>query len=385
MVDAQPRKRQASIDLLRGIVMILMVLDHTRDFFFFPSLKPTDLAVTTPLLFMSRWVTHFCAPVFVFLAGTAAYLYGAARERSALSRFLMTRGLWFVLLEVTVIRLGWVPDLRYRFTLLQVIWAIGWSMVALSALCWLSPKVVAAVAVILIAGHNLLDGVHATSLGSFGWLFSLLHERARLEPVPGHRIFISYPLLPWIGVIAAGFAYGPVQRLPVERRTRTTRWLGLAMIAGFVVLRMINYYGDPSPWTPQRSALFTFLSFLNTEKYPPSLLFLLMTLGPALLLLSVLDAVEPPRVLRPIVTFGQVPLLFYVAHLFLMRYASLPLAFLRFGPSAFTLPPGHAGSPEYPLWATFVIWALVVVTLYPLCRWFSGVKQRRREWWLKYL
>ncbi len=377
--------RQVSIDLLRGLVMILMVLDHARDFFFGLSARPTDLSVTTPVLFFSRWVTHFCAPVFVFLAGTSAYLYGRTREKGALSRFLLTRGLWLVFLELTVIRLGFTPDPFYHFTLIQVIWAIGWSMVALAALCWLPPTALVGVAVLIIAGHNLLDGIHAPDIGRLGWLWSIFHERGRWEPLARHQVLISYPLLPWIGVIAAGFAYGAVQDVSSESRTRITRRLGGALLVAFVVLRAINVYGDPGPWKPQKTALFTLLSFLNTEKYPPSLLFLLMTLGPALLLLAGLENTRLLGTLRPIAIFGRVPLLFYVAHLYLLRYVAVFLAILRFGSSALKPLPGHAGSPQYPLWVTFVAWGIAVVVLYPLCRWFADIKKRRRQWWLSYL
>jgi uncharacterized membrane protein len=196
---------------------------------------------------------------------------------------------------------------------------------------------------------------------------------------------ISYPLLPWIGVIAAGFSYGAVQALPIDRRVRITRALGLCLIVAFFLIRAVNVYGNPRRWTMQKDTLFTLLSFLSVEKYPPSLTFVLMTLGPALLAFSFFESATLPAALKPLIVFGRVPLFFYVTHLFLLRYVSGVVAFARFGPSAFNPPPGHAGSPEFDLWVSYVVWGAAVITLFPLCRWFAGVKQRRRAWWLSYL
>jgi uncharacterized membrane protein len=380
--EARP-PRTESIDVLRGIVMVLMVLDHARDFFWGFRFRATDLAVTTAPLFFTRWMTHFCAPVFVLLAGLGAFLYGQRHGPRSVSRFLLTRGLWLIVLEVTVIRLCWIPDLGYHLTVLQVIWVLGWSMVALAGLSRLPRPLLIGVGVALVAGHNLLDPLNAQKLGALDWLWTVVHRGGVLMPAPGHRVFVSYPLLPWIGVMALGFALGPLFLREAPERRRALLRLGLLACAAFVVLRALNVYGDPVPWSAQpRGAVFTVLSFLNCQKYPPSLLFVLMTLGPALCLLAFLQG---GATARPLVVFGRVPLLFYVGHLVLLRYSSLPLGIARFGASALRPPPGHAGSPEFPLWVTYLAWALALLALYPLCRWFAALKARRRDRWLSYL
>lgn len=383
---AAPRSRNKAIDVLRGIVMVIMALDHARDFYAAGfRVSPTDLATTTPALFFTRWITHFCAPVFVFLAGTAAYLYGASRTPRELPRFLLSRGLWLVFLEVAVVRIGWTADLFYRSTPLQVIWAIGVSMVILAALCRLPLKVVALIGAALIAGHNALDGVSAEAFGRLGWLWKILHQGGALEPYKGHFVFVAYPLLPWPGVMAIGFAFGAWMKEPAEVRRRRTWLLGAGLTAAFLLIRGLNVYGDPHPWAPQESALFSVMSFLNCHKYPPSLCYLLMTLGPALALLAALDGAEGGRAGRALAIIGAVPLFYYVAHLFAMRITAAPLAYMRFGAEGLSPPPGHAGNPEYGLGAAYLGWALVVLALYPACRWFAAVKRRRRDWWLSYL
>jgi len=384
------RPRNRAIDALRGIVMVLMVLDHARDFYFGPMrVRATDLTVTTPLLFYTRFVTHFCAPVFVFLAGTSAFLYGARTSRSELSRFLVARGALLVLLELTVVRLCWIPDPFYRFTLLQVIWALGWSMILLAALVHLPGSVSLAVGVLIVAGHNLLDAFHARDFGALGWVWSLLLERGSWEPLPGHRVVISYPILPWFGVMVLGHAFGAIVRLKAaQRRARTLR-LGLLACCAFAVLRAWNTYGDPVPWSLQPTAAFSVMSFLNCEKYPPSLCYLLMTLGPALCLLSLLESQRVQvKAYRGLVvrfaTLGGVPLFFYIAHLVLLRYTSAPLAVVRFGASAFSPPPGHAGSPEFDLWVAYLAWIVALLALYPLAAWFRRKKEQRPNSWLRY-
>lgn len=377
-------RRDDAIDWLRGLVMAIMVLDHARDFWNGLRIRPTDLATTTPFLFATRFITHFCAPVFVLLAGAAAYLYGRRRTASERTRFLLTRGLFLVLLEVTVVRMMWIPDPFYRFTVLQVIWAIGWSMIVLALLCHAPRGVVLAVGALMVLGHNALDGVHAKDLGAWGPLWNVLHERAALRPLPGRTVFVSYPLVPWIGVMALGYGLGPLVAESPERRHKPLLYLGLGMTAAFVVLRLINGYGNPTPWSAQRSSVYTLLSFLNCEKYPPSLDYLLMTLGPALALF----AVAPGLVSRArfLVVFGQVPLLFYVAHLFLLRYSALPLSIIRFGGAAFVPPPkGPAGSPELPLYVTYLVWLLTLLVLYPVCRAYARVKAQKKSAWLSYL
>lgn len=378
-------ERTRSIDLLRGIVMVLMVLDHARDFFVGFAVSPTNLQATTPALFLTRWVTHFCAPVFVLLAGVAARLYGEKRGLPALRRFLLTRGLWLVLLELTVVRFAWVPDPFFRFFLIQVIWVLGWGMVVLAGLSFLPVRAVVAVGAALVAGHHLLDPFDRGSFGALEPLWNLLHERAFLS-LGTRKVFVSYPILPWLGVIALGFGLGGwYQKSAPERRRLLLQSGGLVCLA-FLLVRGINLYGDPRPWAEQaRGAIFSVLSFLNCEKYPPSLSFLLMTLGPVLVALALLERV-PGKRLEPLAIFGRVPLFFYVAHLYLLRLLSAPLAYLRYGPSAFAPPPrGHGGSPEYPLWTAYAALALTVLLLYPVCRWFARKKAESRSPWLSYL
>ena len=262
------RVRLDSIDLLRGLVMVLMALDHTRDFFTASGFNPRD--VSDPALFLTRWITHFCAPVFVFLAGTSAFLYGARGGTTReVSRFLFTRGLWLVLLEVTIVRFAWTFSVFPDFVPLQVIWVIGISMMVLSGLIHLPRWAIGGVGIGMIVGHNLLDGIQAEQLGQFGWLWNILHQPARLRPASDITVFALYPLIPWIGVMAAGFALGPVMLLKPVRRRRWLIGLGVIVTGGFVILRATNVYGDPAPWALHDNLSATVLSFLNTEKYPP--------------------------------------------------------------------------------------------------------------------
>jgi uncharacterized membrane protein len=387
MSEAAPQpvaERTRSIDLLRGIVMMLMVLDHARDFFVGIGSGPTVLATTTVPLFLTRWVTHFCAPVFVLLAGVSAQLYAAKWGLPRARRFLLTRGLWLVLLELTIVRFAWIPDPSYRFVLLQVIWVLGWAMVVLAGLSYLPRRAVVAVGALIVLGHNLLDPWDKGSFGQLEPVWNLLHERAVLEP-GGRRVFVSYPLLPWLGVVALGFGLGGWYQKAAAERQKLLLRVGIAATVGFVLLRTLNVYGDPQPWTAQaRGTAFTVLSFLNCQKYPPSLAYLLMTLGPALIALALLERV-PGRAWQAVVTFGRVPLFFYVVHLYLLRFSAAPLAFARFGPSAFQPPPGHAGSPEYPLWTAYFAVVLALLLLYPACRWFARKKAESRSAWLSYL
>jgi uncharacterized membrane protein len=378
--------RLDSVDMVRGVVMVLMALDHARDFFTIARFDPLDLSRTWPALFLTRWITHFCAPVFVFLAGTGAYL-GAVRGKSRreLSWFLFTRGLWLVVLELTVVHFGWTFQLHYGFLFLQVIWAIGVSMIVLAALVHLPTWAVTAFGVVLIAAHDLLDGVKPEAFGSLGWLWTVLHVQAPVRMPGGFEVFIAYPVLPWIGVLAAGYGFGALYRMDGARRRTTLRVLGAGMIGLFVALRFSNVYGDPVPWTPQRSGILTVLSFVNTQKYPPSLLFLLMTLGPAILWLSFLE--RPAGALaRPFVVFGRVPLFYYVLHLPLIHLMAVVYAFSKYGPAASTIDMLHIPA-DYGvgLPVIYAVWIATVLMLYPACAWFARLKSRRRDPWLSYL
>lgn len=382
-----PSPRTAVIDLLRGVVMVLMVLDHARDFFFSSRFDPTDLKATTPLLFFTRWVTHFCAPVFVLLAGTAAYLYGARRTPAELTRFLLTRGLWLIFLELLVVHFGWFPDPAFRVTLLQVMWALGWSMMILAALVRLPLWGCVGFGALLIAGHNLLDSVHSGQLGGLKTLWKVLHESGVYRINPQHLVIIGYPLIPWCGVMAVGYGLGAMIHRAPQRWARQAVLLGAMAIALFVILRLVNGYGEPRPWSEQRDALYTLLSFLNCTKYPPSLMYLLMTLGPALVFLGGMQRAASSALAGPLVTLGRAPLLYYVAHLFLLRYTSLPIGYAVRGRAALDTSGGNFFlSLDLPLWTVYASWAVAVLLLYPLCRWFVGVRARHPDKrWLSYL
>ncbi len=379
--------RTAVIDLLRGVVMVLMVLDHARDFFFTSRLDPADLRVTTPLLFFTRWVTHYCAPVFVLLAGTAAYLYGSRRTPGELTRFLLTRGVWLIFLELFVVHFGWFPDPAFRVTLLQVMWALGWSMIVLAGLSRLPLLGCLGIGAAMIAGHNLFDSVSAAQFGRFAPLWVLLHGTSAYRITPSHLVIVGYALVPWCGVMAVGFAFGALIKRAPQAWPRQALRLGLGAVLLFVVLRLVNRYGDPHPFSQQRDGVFTLLSFLNCQKYPPSLIYLLMTLGPALVFLGGLHRAAESAFLQPLVTLGRAPLLFYVAHLFLLRYAELALLWALRGKSALDFSGGNFFlSANFPLWTVYVAWLAAVLLLYPLCRWFVGVRARHPDKrWLSYL
>ena len=393
-----PRARLNSVDAVRGIVMVIMALDHVRDFFhvYAKSFDPLDPTQTWTGLFFTRWITHFCAPTFVFLAGTGAFLSTRrGKTKKELSWFLLTRGLWLVLLELTLVRFGWFFNFDYRLVIIQVIWAIGWGLVVLAGLVFLPTRVIAAFGLAMIFLHNLLDGFKSADFGVLRGLWVVLHEQGVLMPFQGVFAFVAYPLVPWVGVIAAGYAFGEILTLERERRRRLLFRVGFAAVALFVALRFLNVYGDPLPWASQaRGAWYTFLSFLNTQKYPPSLLFLLMTLGPAVIALALFDTGrEPGALLRPFVTFGRVPLFYYVLHVPLMHLTAVVFAYVKYGRAEWLFvnwPPPGQPQPEpegygYNLWVVYAVWLGVVLALYPLCRWFAAVKSRRRDAWLSYL
>jgi len=401
------RKRVDSIDLLRGIVMVIMMLDHTRDFVHNAvyQFDPTDPTRTNVALFFTRWITHFCAPVFVFLAGTGSYLqFARGKSKGELSRFLVTRGLWLIFLELTVVRLAVTFSFDYQFLgFLQVIWVIGVSMIVLAALIHLPLKLVAAFGLAMIALHNLLDefrivswrgpGTPVPSLA--GKLWVLLHQAFDGFPIldfPSPVIFIIYPLIPWVGVMAVGYVFGSLYQLDAQRRRRLLLIIGGVATAFFVIIRTINKYGDPSPWSQQKNIVYTVLSFLNTSKYPPSLVFLLMTLGPAILALALFEAKQHRggRIREFFVTFGRVPLFFYVLQWFTAHIISIllhfafgkPVSWLFQSPMTFSPPPPEVG---FNLGIVYLAWIIGVLLLYPLCKWFAGVKARRKDWWLSYL
>jgi uncharacterized membrane protein len=389
MSDTPPAGRRIeSVDVVRGVIMIIMALDHTRDFFGMPGASPTNLATTSVALFATRWVTYICAPVFFLLTGTGAYLSLRRRSAAQLSRFLLTRGAWLIFLETVVLRcLAYQFNVDYRVTMLLVLWALGWAMIVLAALVRLPVRAVVAVGLTPILFHNLLDGVPFANP-----VWTVLHVPGLVLNGPEHVVFAAYPLVPWIGVTAVGFGLGRVFDWEGDRRRAFLLRLGVALCAAFVALRALDFYGDAARWTPQPTAAFAVLSFLNTTKYPPSLLFLLMTLGPALLLLRAVDR-RTPGALGPALVIGKVPLFYYVLHFFLIHLLAVVTCYVRYGSAhwmfespdlahyPFSPPPGWG----YSLPVVYLAWAFVVAAMYPLCRWFAALKQRRSDAWLSYL
>ena len=380
------RARLDSVDLLRGLVMLLMALDHTRDFFAASGPNPRDIA--DPALFLTRWVTHFCTPTFIFLAGVSAFLYGERGRRvGEVSWFLLTRGLWLILIEFTLMRLCWTFSIHADVFVIQVIWVTGASMVALAGLVHLPRWAIATIGLAMIAGHNLLDGIDAEELGHAGWLWKLLHEPGLIEIGPHARLFVLYVLVPWSGVMAAGYALGPVFRLDPARRRSFLLRTGAAVTAGFIVLRASNLYGDPAAWSVQASVLATVLAFIDCEKYPPSLLYLMMTLGPALILLALFERVHG-ALAGLVTTFGRVPFFFYVVHVAFIHALAVAFAWITVGDIGWTFGAFLSQKPaSYGLGlpGVYVVWLCVVAALYPPCRAFAALKQRRREWWWSYL
>lgn len=379
--------RLNAVDGLRGIVMVLMALDHVRDYFHSGamSFQPDDLSKTTAAIFFTRWVTHFCAPAFLFLAGVGAFFWfhRGGRTQWELSEYLWKRGLWLVVLELTVLRFGFFFSMTSGLVFLTVLWALGWSMVALGFLTWLPMRILAVLSVGVILLHNLMDGV------SRGWWWKLLHQQGVILVGGTVPVITAYPLVPYLFVMAAGFCFGRVLLLEsVERRAWLVR-IGLGMTVLFVLLRTANVYGDPVRWTGG------VLSFLRVTKNPPSLEFLLMTLGPALLLLAWLDRVGLRRE-NWLVVFGRVPLFYFLGHFYLTHALVFVFGYLRYGRVDFlwTPLPSMGGSLKvypanfgYDLWVVYAVWVLVVVLMYPACLWFGRLKERRgrRDWWLGYL
>jgi uncharacterized membrane protein len=368
--------RIVSIDVLRGLVMAVMALDHTRDFFGTSGFNPRD--VMEPALFLTRWVTHLCAPTFILLAGLSASLYGREGSVQELSRFLMIRGFWLILIDLTLIKFGWSFDVDLYRLSVGVIFVIGASMVALAALIWLPRWAIAGVAFIMVGGHNLLDGVRAEQLGGGSWAWHVLHEPGLVPLGDGTNLYVLYPLIPWIGVMAAGYLLGPVMQLERKARQRVLFRLGTAVTLGFIVLRATNLYGDPDPWTIQETWFSTILSFLNCEKYPPSLLYLMITLGPALMLLSCFEHAHGAFA-RLLATFGQVPFFYYVVHIYLIHVLAVATGFATTG----TLTRAPAIGLSLP--GVYMVWLLALLLLYPICRWFAVLKESGRGWWWSYL
>jgi uncharacterized membrane protein len=387
---AAGRTRIASLDLLKGLVMIVMALDHTRDFFHFNAYfqSPTNPEVSTLPAFFARWITHFCAPVFSFLAGTSAFLVGMNKSRKDLSVFLLKRGLWLILIQVTVVNFAWTFDIQFRYNELAVIWSLGVSMIALAGLIHLPRSIIVSLGCVMIFGHNLLDTVNIQNV----WWY-LLHKDIPITFEDGRILFLVYPLIPWVGVMGLGYIFGQIftKATPFEKRKSLLLTIGLASFALFLVLRWTNAYGDPVEWRVYDTFDKTLMSFLNLNKYPPSLLFILMTLGPALVFLSLTKKVKG-KLVDIISTFGRVPFLYYILHLYVIHLLAIICAYPQgYGPHMVVLTNWVTDVPQlkgfgYPLSAVVVIWICIVVVLYFPCRWFDAYKSKHKEKrWLSYL
>ena len=388
-------RRIESIDLLRGIVIVLMALDHVRDYFHADSFlfDPTDITQTNILIFLTRWVTHFCAPVFIFLAGTSMYIVSKRKSKAEVSAFLLKRGFWLIVLEFTVMNFAWFFNVHFSLFTLQVIWVIGLSMVCMAAIIHLPFRAILWFGIILVVGHNLLDGIQVTQPG-YRALWAVLHQFDFFPGVLGDRtIILVYPLIPWVGVMSLGYCLGAlyVNDFDAGLRKKILHYTGLIATALFILFRFINIYGDPSPRVTEGSFIIQFMSFLNVSKYPPSMLYLFMTLGPALLFLAHSENLKN-KITSNLVIFGRVPMFFYILHVYVIHLFALIAAQLTgFGWQSFLLERFPTMDPNlqgygFSLGVTYLVWIAVVLVTFPLCRWYNNYKSNHREkWWLSYL
>jgi uncharacterized membrane protein len=374
--------------------MILMALDHTRDYFHAEAFTrdPLDPSTTTLFIFFTRFITHFCAPVFVFLAGTSIYLQSMRKSKSGLSVFLFKRGLWLIIVELFLVTFAWTFDIHFSIFLLGVIWTIGISMVLMGFIIRLPFSVILFIGVAIVLGHNIFDSVESTHQGLW-WDLLRNGNFAFHQLFPGKSMIIIYPFVPWLGLMMLGYCFGSIYRPVVSGESRR-KWLinaGILLISFFVVLRFLNFYGDPFPWSDQKDTLSTILSFFNVHKYPPSLLYMCITMGPALIFLALFENTNT-RFSRMISVYGAVPFFYYMLHIYLIHALSMLLFFTRGHtwaegiqnvngiPFNFIIP-----GEGYSIGIVYLIWALIVVALYPLCKWFSQVKQRNKHWVFSYL
>jgi len=388
------QKRLESIDFLRGLVIIIMALDHTRDYFHNSAyyFNPEDLSQTNAPLFFTRWITHYCAPVFVFLAGTAVFLQGLRKTKNELSVFLLKRGLWLIMVELLLISLLRTFNPAFIFINLQVIWAIGVSMIFLAAIIRLSPKYILIFSIVLIAGHHVLDTIHVDGNGGLAFCWAVLHD-AKSFVFGEHTVVVKYPVLPWIGIMALGYYLGSLYTPSFDpiKRKKILKYLGWGSILLFLILRFSNSYGDASLWQTQSRFSFTIMSFFNVTKYPPSLLYTLMTLGPALLILAFAERPMNKQADKVLI-FGRVPMFFYLAHIVLIHLLALPAMAIQGRPiSDMVLTTSVVKAPQlkgygFDLPVVYLVWAAVIVMLYPLCKWFGVYKQKHQKTkkWLSY-
>lgn len=398
------RNRVQSIDILRGLVMVIMALDHVRDFFYKAdlgkaadaALDPTNMQTTYPALFFTRWITHFCAPIFVFLAGTSVYLMCQRKSKKEVSLFLIKRGFWLVLVEVIIITFGWSFNPFFNFLILQVIWAIGVSMILLGLLVLLPYKVIFAIGLLIVAGHNLMD-YPSISSGLKGSLFAdlLYFSNFSVHALDQNHFFIIvYSFLPWTGVMMLGYCFGKLYQSGVDPawRRKVLIQIGVALTLLFIILRFINMYGDPVPWASQpRGTTYTVLSFFNLNKYPPSLLFLCMTIGPGILFLAFIEKVQNgfTRIMN---VYGRVPMLYYIVHFYIIHIIVVIVFYAQGFGSKDIVPTGlpfyfKPNGLGFNLWGVYAIWLLVVIVLYPICKKYDRYKtaHSREKWWLSYI
>ncbi len=379
--------RIQSIDLLRGMVMIVMALDHVRDYFHSESfvIDPTDLSKTNIALFTTRWVTHFCAPIFMFLAGTSAFFIGQKKTKKELSSFLLSRGLWLIFMELTIISFGWSFKLDLLSLDLAVIWALGACMIFLSGLIWLPYNAILIIGLLLVFGHNSLDTFHISGNSILAFVWKIFHEQGYGNIGP-FKIFVFYPILSWIGVMALGYCLGVlyVSDFDISKRKKILTSIGMSMIVIFILLRFSNIYGDAELWSKQSCFIFSVISFLNTSKYPPSLLYLCMTIGPALLFLAYSENIKM-GISDKIKIFGRVPMFFYILHLYLIHFGAILLLYFQgfnFTDTDHNLVTNYGLS----LQMTYLVWIIVIVLLYPFCKWYDLYKSSHKEnKWLSYL
>ncbi|MGG9971529.1 DUF1624 domain-containing protein [Ferruginibacter sp. SUN002] len=386
------RNRIESIDLLKGLVMVIMALDHTRDYFHSAAFiyDPTDPAHTSWPIFFTRWITHYCAPTFSFLAGASAFFVGKRRSKGDLSKFLFTRGLWLVFIEISIVNFGWFFDLQFRTPALLTIWSLGISMIVLAALVHLPKKIILLISCLIVFGHNLFDTVH--SPGNVLW--AMLHDGGGFNLSKDYLLFIGYPVIPWIGVMALGYCFGSLydHSFSSVRRKKILTIIGISAIVAFIVIRFINIYGDPNGWKEYGTISQSLMSFLNPQKYPPSLCYVLMTLGPALIILANTEKLKGP-IVNFFSTFGRVPFFYYILHIYLIHALALVAAQVTgygwqqmvFHGGWLNDLPGLKGY-GFHLWVVYVIWIGVILLCYPLCKKFDTYKINNKEkWWLSYL
>ena len=392
---SSPTTRIQSVDILRGLIMLIMAIDHVRDFLHVTAMtdEPTNLATTTPLLFFTRWITHYCAPTFVFLSGASAYLSGLKKTKQQQSIFLIKRGLWLILVEVIVMTLGITFNPFYNVIILQVIWTIGLSMVILGLLIRTSLPVIITIGALIVFGHNIFDYIKVSDVTIGGKLVgALLTNSHTFQPLGGNRfILVFYTAIPWTGVMLLGYAFGTYFKPSVssaERKNILVRW-GFAVLAFFIVMRYINHYGDPAPWSRQKNGIYTLLSFLNTTKYPCSLLYICMTLGPSILMLALFENTRS-KLTDIFTVYGKVPFFYYVLHFYLIHFL-LVIFFFATGhgvneiiepENIFLFRPKVFG---YGLPVVYLIWLFVISVLYRPCKRFVEYKKTHRQWWLSYV